>query len=252
MSIQLTESERTRSIVQALLAAIESRDLRAVSAMLSKDVTWQNVPHPAAVGHDAVMELLGAILGWSDAVHWKVHTSSYSGNQGWLERSDRFTIDGVEHAVECNGVFEVHATEDVVVSLRDYVDLGEWRGRVGPILQALAQRTALHVVQRHLVAVAGGNPVDMANDYAVAATLVRNADVYQGRAAITDYFVTVPQRLGSNTVQFGEPYDIADQAVTVPWQIMDKATVMASGHDRFEVEDGRIVRQTVNLDGDDF
>ena len=120
--------------VDALLAAIESRDLRRIADQLTDDATWQNVPHPAAVGRDAVLALLGPILTRSDRVVWDVVTAATVGNDVMVERVDRFWIDGTEHAVHCNGVFTVDTDTGLVAAVRDYVDLGEWRARIAPAL----------------------------------------------------------------------------------------------------------------------
>ena len=61
-------------------------------------------------------------------------TESYGDNRAWLERVDRFTIDGTEYAVECNGVLEFDPDSGLIRELRDYVDLGEWRSRIAGVL----------------------------------------------------------------------------------------------------------------------
>ena len=115
---------RTRETIEQLLSAIESRDLRAVERYLHPDVVWQNVPHPPTLGRHAVTELLANVLCWSDQVRWDILSSAVSGETGWYERVDRFWMAGEEHAVHCNGVFEVDAGTQMVRSVRDYVDLG--------------------------------------------------------------------------------------------------------------------------------
>ena len=131
---------RTRETIEQLLSAIESRDLRAVERYLHPDVVWQNVPHPPALGRQAVTELLANVLCWSDQVRWDILSSAVIGETGWYERVDRFWIAGEEHAVHCNGVFEVDAGAQTVRSVRDYVDLGEWRFRIEPVMTQLASR----------------------------------------------------------------------------------------------------------------
>ena len=138
----MSEDLRTRQAIDRLLVAIESRDLRAVHAALHPNASWQNVPHPASEGRPAVMVLLASILCWSDQVRWDVISSSVDGEVGWYERIDRFWLRGEEHAVRCNGVFKVDPDTDTVREVRDYVDLGEWRARVTPVLQSLATRSA--------------------------------------------------------------------------------------------------------------
>ena len=145
-----TSADATQRAVRSLLAAIESRDLRAVSASLTTDCTWQNVPHPPAIGREAVLSLLASVLWWSDRVEWEVLSASYGDGIAWVERADRFWIDGVELAARCNGVITVDVATGLVDSVRDYVDLGEWRARSAPVLATMAQRSPIDVVRRHL------------------------------------------------------------------------------------------------------
>jgi limonene-1,2-epoxide hydrolase len=235
-----------REAIGRLLAAIESRDLRAIEDALTPDATWQNVPSPAATGRDAVLALLAPIVTWSDQVRWDVTTAAYEGGRGWLERVDRFVIAGEELAVRCNGVFEVR--DGRVATVRDYVDLAEWRGRAAPVLDALRRRPATDVVRRHLDAVRRGDPVAMAADYALDAELVRGATTYRGWRRIAEYFDTVPARLAGRRPELGAAEPDGEGRVTVRWSIAGAA----SGRDVYDVAGGRIVRQTVELDGADF
>ena len=54
----------------------------------------------------------------------------YESEKAWLERIDRFWIDDVEYSVQCNGVFELDTVNGIILNVRDYVDLGEWRDRL--------------------------------------------------------------------------------------------------------------------------
>ena len=234
-----------RDAARRLLAAIESRDLRATAAALTPDASWQNVPHPPALGRDAVLALLAPIITWSDSVTWEVVSAGDDGETAWVERVDRFVIDGREHAVRCLGVFTARGGH--VAAVRDYVDLGEWRARIGPVLAGLRERAPVDVVRRHLAAVTSGDPVAMAADYTLDAELVRGPATHRGWQAIGDYFAAVPDRLAGRVVEFEQPAAAADGTVTVRWSIGDR-----SGRDRYELAAGRIVRQLVELDGPDF
>ncbi|MSX21892.1 MAG: hypothetical protein F2795_06225, partial [Actinobacteria bacterium] len=78
----------------------------------------------------------GPILLRSERVQWDVVSASFTEHRAWLERVDRFWIDGVEYAVRCNGVLEVDPESGLIREFRDYVDLGEWRARLaaaGPL-----------------------------------------------------------------------------------------------------------------------
>ncbi|MGB0114927.1 MAG: nuclear transport factor 2 family protein [Ilumatobacteraceae bacterium] len=242
--------EATRSAIADLLRAIESRDLRMIAQSLSPDACWQNVPHAATEGRAAVVSMLGAIVTWSDEVRWEIVSDAYEPGVGRLERVDRFLIDGSWYDVACNGIVVVDAT-GVVSEVRDDVDLGEWRARVTPALDAMRSRPALDVVRRHLDGVGLGDTASMAADYAPDAVLRRGADVHEGWDAIADYFDTVHDRLAGRTVEFLGSTATAADDVVVRWQITGDGTV-TSGRDTFTVRAGRIERQTVELDAGDF
>jgi len=229
--------------VTRLLAAIGSRDLRRIGDALTPDATWQNVPHEPAVGRGAVLALVGGIVCWSDAVRWDVVSSATDGDLTWCERVDRFVIAGEEHAVRCNGVFRVDAVSGRVVEVRDYVDLGEWRARIAPVLARMAERAPGDVVARHLAAVERRDPVAMAADYALDAVLMRDGVEHSGWSTIADYFDTVPDRLAGHELHLDH---VADTEVR--WAIPG----VASGRDTYEVRAGRITKQVVELDTADF
>lgn len=247
----------TRTAVTALLDAIESRDLRAIHRALNPDATWQNVPHPPMLGREAVVAFLAGILTWADEVRWDIVSASYDGRRAWLERLDRFCLDGEWHEVSCNGVIDVDDA-GLVREVRDYVDLGEWRGRVQPVLERLAGRTPVDVVDRHLTAVRCGDVASMAADYSVDAVLVRGQDTYAGWRSIADYFEGVPDRLGARLVTFDSVTTTPTGDVQTRWTISgdgsegDEPTGGAAGIDTFRVSGGRIVHQTVALLSDDF
>ncbi len=239
-----------RRITHRLLTALASRDLRNIEDALSPDCTWRNVPHPPAEGREAVMAMLSPIVTWSDRVQWDLLSAAYGDTTAWLERADRFWIDGLEHTVLCNGVFEVDAASGTVVSVRDYVDLGEWRTRVGPAVEAMRRRSSDEVIVRHLAAVVARDPVAMAADYATDAVLERGDDRHRGWRAIADYFDTVPDRLDGLGFSYRRS---TREPTTVHWEITAAGgAVVASGRDRYVVEAGRIVAQTVELDTPDF
>lgn len=121
---------RPAQIVRGFLSAIATREIGSVLAHFSADASWQNVPHPKAVGQEELSAMLGPILQRSSEVRWDIVSASYTEDRAWLERIDRFWIDGVEYAVRCNGVFEFDLDAGVITEVRDYVDLSEWRDRL--------------------------------------------------------------------------------------------------------------------------
>ncbi|QYC45199.1 Limonene-1,2-epoxide hydrolase [Nonomuraea coxensis DSM 45129] len=123
-----------RRATDRFLAAVGARDARAAAACFTEDASYANVPHPPAVGRAAIEGLLGPILRRSERVRWDVVTASYTEERAWLERVDRFWIDGREHHVACNGVAEVDPARELITAFRDYVDLAPWRARIAGVL----------------------------------------------------------------------------------------------------------------------
>lgn len=119
-------------VVRGFVATVESRDAHAVADCFTVTGTFRNVPHTPAVGRSAICAAYQPILGRSARVRWDVHTIAVMGDSVMAERTDRFWIDGDEYAVDCNGVFVVDG--ELIAEMRDYVDLGVWRARLGDVL----------------------------------------------------------------------------------------------------------------------
>ncbi len=133
------KAKSARRAAERFLAAVEARDARAAGACFADDATYANVPHPPVVGPAGVEGMLAPILERSERVHWEIVTASYTATRAWLERIDRFVIDGHEYAVACNGVLEVDG-RGAISDFRDYVDLGPWRELIGPVLAAARRK----------------------------------------------------------------------------------------------------------------
>ena len=167
------------------------------------------------------MALLASIVCWSDKVQWDVVSVVIENNVGWLERLDRFWMDGEEYSVACNGIFTIDPATQTVLSVRDYVDLGEWRSRVGPVLADFSRRSPDAVVQRHRAAVERLDPVTMAADYALNAVLERPGACFESYYAIADYFDSVPSRLAGRKLTFGPMEAIGSDRVKLSWRITE-------------------------------
>jgi limonene-1,2-epoxide hydrolase len=127
-------------VVRHFIAAVASRDPDAVAACFTPRASFANVPHPPAIGRAAIRAAYAPILARSDRVQWDVHTIAAAGNSVLAERTDRFWIDGEEFAVQCNGVFVIE--DELIAELRDYVDLGVWRARLGTVLAPDTDRSS--------------------------------------------------------------------------------------------------------------
>ena len=240
------ESITLRSI-ETLLRAIESRDLRAVRRALHPNACWQNVPHPAAEGREAVISLLGGILCWSQQVQWDILHIAIDGVSGSLERVDRFWLQGNEYAVACHGVFEVDAETGTVISVRDYVDLGEWRQRVNPVLEAMASRSSIEVVSGHFAALKKGAPLEMASYFALDATLECPAGKVIGWDAVADYYTALCTQPALSALAWEVIEPAGAGEVAVDWRLSSSEETWATGRDDYEVCEGRITRLRTTL-----
>ena len=124
------DDDTVRNSVGRFLAAVESRVPAEVAACFTSDATYRNVPHEPAAGRSGIEELFRPILSRSERVVWDIVSAAYSGDSAWLERVDRFWIDGAEYRIECNGVARVDLASGLIAEFRDYVDLGVWRKRL--------------------------------------------------------------------------------------------------------------------------
>ncbi len=117
-------------IVENFIKSIESMDMSDIMSFFDDRSTWQNVPHDPAVGISQIKEMFQTIVQRSSQIKWDIKSASFGEEIAWVERIDRFWIDGTEYAVRCNGVFEFDTELGIILSVRDYVDLGEWRSRL--------------------------------------------------------------------------------------------------------------------------
>lgn len=131
--MERTAEATVRAAVARLLSAVESRDPVAVSECFTADATYRNMPHEPAAGRSAIEALFRPILSRAERVVWDIVSSAYADDTAWLERVDRFWIDGAEYRIECNGVARVDPDSGLLAEFRDYVDLGVWRQRLGGV-----------------------------------------------------------------------------------------------------------------------
>ncbi|MFI6712295.1 nuclear transport factor 2 family protein [Nonomuraea sp. NPDC050478] len=121
-------------VTERFLAAVHARDADAAAGCFAEDGTYANVPHAPVAGRAPVAALLRPILGRAERVRWELVTASYTDERAWLERVDRFWIDGREYSVACNGVAEVDPARELITGFRDYTDLAPWRALIAPVL----------------------------------------------------------------------------------------------------------------------
>lgn len=126
--------------VARLFRAIESRDLRRLRDASNEAVSWRNVPEPPVVGQRAVCRLIGMVTLPAERVSWEVTRLAVFDRVAHVERLDRFLIGGAWCEVWCHGVASFDDSGRLL-ALDDYVDLAEWRSRIGPVLGRVASRS---------------------------------------------------------------------------------------------------------------
>jgi hypothetical protein len=166
---------------------------------------------------------------------------------GSVERLDRFWLQGEEYAVACHGVFSVDMASRTVISVRDYVDLGEWRQRVNPVLGVMASRPAAAVVSAHLTAISTAASLAMASHYALDATIECPSGMITGWDAIADYCEALAAGPGCNMI-WGDVSSRGIEEVAVEWRLPAGEGTPQSGCDTYEVRAGRITKPVTTQD----
>jgi len=119
--------------VTAFIAAIERMDLDTAVAMLSEDVSYENMPMSPIVGRAAVRATMEQFLGAATSVDWPVSAQFAEGNRVANERVDRFRIGEGWLELPVAGFFEVDG--DGLISLwRDYFDLPTYMDQLTSLL----------------------------------------------------------------------------------------------------------------------
>lgn len=113
-------------VVTALVRACEARDLDAVTALVTDDIEYDNVPIGKVFGAEGVRSVLsGGVTEAATEVEWVVHRQVCAGSTVMNERTDRFLVGGRWIEIPIAAVFEVRG--DRVSLWRDYFDLETYR-----------------------------------------------------------------------------------------------------------------------------
>lgn len=113
-------------IVTAFIRAVERKDLDAALALVSDDISYENMPIAPIVGKAGMRATLDAFLGGAVTdVDWQILRQVESGNAVINERLDRFKIGEGWLELPIAGVFEVNA-DGLITLWRDYFDMGSY------------------------------------------------------------------------------------------------------------------------------
>jgi limonene-1,2-epoxide hydrolase len=110
--------------VNTFMKHIESKDVNAATALLTSDISYDNMPIDPVVGRDAVRQVLEGFLAPAGEVEWKVLSEWEVGSTVINERLDRFQIGDGWLELPVAGFFEV--TDGLITLWRDYFDMGSY------------------------------------------------------------------------------------------------------------------------------
>lgn len=114
------------SIVRDFCAAWDRMDWDAVTAALSDDIFYHNIPMAPVIGIAAFKAFLTGFP--VSAAEFEIHHIAANGNVVMTERTDRFTIAGKAVVIRVMGVFVVTAGK--ISEWRDYFDLAEFAAQM--------------------------------------------------------------------------------------------------------------------------
>ncbi|MFT4987892.1 MAG: limonene-1,2-epoxide hydrolase [Acidimicrobiales bacterium] len=130
---RLTVAAMTPSeTVTAFIQAIERLDLDGAVAMLSDDVSYENVPMNPIAGREGVRAALAGFLGSASEVSWPVSSQFEHGNRVANERVDRFKIGEGWLEMPVAGFFDVN-DQGLITLWRDYFDLATYTDQMAAL-----------------------------------------------------------------------------------------------------------------------
>ncbi|MEM7094558.1 MAG: limonene-1,2-epoxide hydrolase family protein [Actinomycetota bacterium] len=112
-------------IVTAFIQAIERREIGEAVAMLSEDISYENMPMAPVKGRDSVAATLQGFIAGASEVDWPCSSQYEVGNVVFNERLDRFKVGSGWLELPVAGIF--HVGDDGLITLwRDYFDLSTY------------------------------------------------------------------------------------------------------------------------------
>lgn len=118
-----------QNVVAAFIAAIEQKDVDAALALVTDDVSYENVPLDPIVGKEATGATLRGFLAPATEVEWRIVREVVSGNVVVNERLDRFRIGDGWLELPIAGFFEV-TPGGLISRWRDYFDMATFTRRL--------------------------------------------------------------------------------------------------------------------------
>jgi limonene-1,2-epoxide hydrolase len=122
----MTASDSTAlEIVNAMIQALEQRDVETALSYMTDDVEYDNVPMRKVFGHDGVRESLAPFVASCSEIEWVIHHEAATGDVVMNERTDRFHFPHKWAEVKVAGLFVLR--DGKIALWRDYFDLAHAR-----------------------------------------------------------------------------------------------------------------------------
>lgn len=118
--------------VTEFIRAIERKDVAAAAAMVTDDVSYENMPFGPIVGPEAMAQTLDGFLAGASEVDWQILRQIEHGDVVVNERLDRFRIGDGWLELPIAGVFEVDDA-GLITLWRDYFDIGDYQRQMAEL-----------------------------------------------------------------------------------------------------------------------
>jgi limonene-1,2-epoxide hydrolase len=122
-------------VVASFIAAIERHDVDAALALVTDDVSYENVPIDPIVGKEAVGAALRGFLATATEVDWKVLRTVTDDRVVVNERVDRFRIGDGWLELPVAGFFEL-TVDGLISRWRDYFDMATYTRQLTELTSA--------------------------------------------------------------------------------------------------------------------
>ncbi len=119
-------------LVTAFIEAIERKDIPAAVAMVTSDVSYENMPFGPITGPEAMAETLEGFLAPATEVDWQILRQVEQGDLVVNERLDRFKIGEGWLELPIAGVFEI--VDGRIRLWRDYFDMNSYTTQLANLI----------------------------------------------------------------------------------------------------------------------
>ena len=118
-------------VVNAMISAIEAKNIDAAVAFMSEDISYENMPMKPISGRSVVAKVLQGFLSPAEEVDWQIISEIERDDTVFNERLDRFKINGHWLELPIAGVFKVR--DGKIVLWRDYFDMATYSDQLNKI-----------------------------------------------------------------------------------------------------------------------